>query len=673
MRSKMFKKILIANRGEIAVRIIRTCRRMGIRTTVVYSEADARSLHVQAADEAVLIGKAPATQSYLSKEKLIDAALKKGCEAIHPGYGFLSENADFCEQVTRAGLLFIGPPAKAISALGDKMASKALAIKAGVPTVPGHGESLKDAKEAIAIAEKIGYPVLLKPAAGGGGKGMRIVHAKEEMASALDSCRKETVKAFGDDKIFMERYIVRPRHIEIQVMADYHGQIVYLVERECSIQRRYQKIIEETPSLAVDDATRRKMGECACNLAREAGYTNAGTVEYILDPDGNFYFLEMNTRLQVEHPVTEMVTGLDLVELQLKVAAGEPLGLTQNEVTFSGWSIEARICAEDPSRHFMPSSGMVTRYAEPWGGNIRVDSGIQAGSVVGAYYDSMLAKVIAKGKDREEARVALVDALNGYHIEGLHTNVYYTNAILNHPAFVRGELSTAFIPEHMEDPEKIVAPPVENIHHMVLASTLIYHNRQNLVRHSLKPMAAHVGSTPKPKDEYFYMVKGGEAVFEVRLWGEQVTRSWKFFVDDNEYHVITPEFEYYRRRLKLEINGKTCRFRVDFSGNYLWGAYCGITRTFEVYTPREWALAQYMPKPRRKVTDNILISPMPGMVVDILARKGERVYRGQTLVVVESMKMESGVSSPCDGDVVEILAKPGQAVETGDVLIKFSV
>ncbi|HSO20003.1 MAG TPA: acetyl-CoA carboxylase biotin carboxylase subunit, partial [Desulfosarcina sp.] len=430
----MFEKILIANRGEIAVRIIRTCKRLGIASVAVYSEADSRSLSRQLADAAVPIGESHARQSYLDMEKIIAMAVSTGCQAIHPGYGFLSENAGFARSVEAAGLTFIGPPASAVALMGDKITSKELAVKAGVPVIPGHVEALKDEEEALSIAASIGYPVLLKPAAGGGGKGMRIVSDPGQMAAALTASRQETRKAFGDSRIFMERYIERPRHVEIQILADRHGHVVHLGERECSIQRRYQKIIEESPSPAVGPLLRDRMGRAACDLARKAGYVNAGTVEFVLDANRGFYFLEMNTRLQVEHPVTEMVTGLDLVELQLRIAAGEPLPFDQAEVAFQGWAMEARICAEDPARDFMPATGMVTRYAEPRGRAVRVDSGVDAGSTIGVLYDSMLAKVICHGEDREAARTGLVEALNGYHIEGIVTNVDFANSVLCHPA-----------------------------------------------------------------------------------------------------------------------------------------------------------------------------------------------------------------------------------------------
>ncbi|MBS3732907.1 MAG: ATP-grasp domain-containing protein, partial [Desulfobacterales bacterium] len=408
----MFKKILIANRGEIAVRILRTCQRLGIAAVAVYSEPDTRSLHALEADEAVFLGGSTAAESYLDMEKLLRIAEEKGCEAVHPGYGFLSENSRFAEMVENAGLAFIGPPSEAIRLLGDKVSSRNIAEKAGVPIIPGGTEPLADYDAACSAAENAGYPLLLKPAAGGGGKGMRIVNAPGELKSAWEASRAEAQKAFGDDRIFIERYITRPRHIEIQVMADRFGNVVYLGERECSIQRRYQKIIEESPSLKVDASLRAKMGEEACRLARQAGYANAGTVEFVMESSGAFFFLEMNTRLQVEHPVTEMVTGLDLVEMQIRIAAGEPLPIRQADVEIKGWAIEARICAEDPEKGFFPATGLVTRYAEPRGQHVRVDSGVHAGSLISVFYDSLLAKIICRGQNREEARLGIINALN---------------------------------------------------------------------------------------------------------------------------------------------------------------------------------------------------------------------------------------------------------------------
>jgi len=668
----MFEKILIANRGEIAIRIIRTCRKLNIKTVAVYSDIDARSLHVREADEAVHIGPSPSPSSYLAYEKIIKAAVAQGCQAIHPGYGFLSENSEFAAAVVKAGLTFIGPSSEVIAALGDKISAKDIAIKAGVPVVPGHNRPVVDLEEIKALAAEIGYPVLLKPAAGGGGRGMRKVAMPDELESALQSAQDETRKAFGDDRIFLERFVSTPRHIEIQIIADQHGNVVSLGERECSIQRRYQKVIEEAPSLAVDAALRSRMGEMACALAREAGYSNAGTVEFILDEHRNVFFMEMNTRLQVEHPVTEMVTSLDLVELQLRVAAGEPLPISQEDVSIKGWSIEARICAEDSGRNFLPSTGLITRYSNLKGRNIRLDSGVEAGSFISVYYDSLLSKVISWGETRENARTTLINALNRYHVEGVTTNLNFANSILNHPAFIKGELSTGFIDEYFEKGEAKIDPPVEQLEAMVIASTIVYHNRDNLVRESLKPMAAKVGLSHKPDHRHRYIVKSHNDIFEVELAGELTSSDWSFKVNGTEYSVVAPVFEYYRRRLKLSINGLNQYFRLQYRQNFIWAAYCGNTRIFEIYTPREWELAQYMPKEKKGANENVLLSPLPGMVVSILVNKGDSVYRGQDLVVIESMKMECGVSSPCDGVVEHVAATIGKAVETDEVLITFT-
>jgi propionyl-CoA carboxylase alpha chain len=669
----VFDKILIANRGEIAIRIARTCKRMGIRTVAVYSEIDARSQHVQAADEAVCIGPPRSDQSYLSKEKIIEAALARQCAAIHPGYGFLSENPAFAEMVNSAGLAFIGPPPVAIAALGDKVASKALAVKAGVPVVPGLLKSVDDLDAALAGADGIGYPLLLKPAAGGGGKGMRIVASRNELAAAMQAGRAETRKAFGDDRVFVEKYIPVARHVEIQIMADRHGAVIHLGERECSVQRRYQKVVEESPSVAVDADLRGRMGACACRIAREAGYVNAGTVEFILDPAGSFFFLEMNTRLQVEHPVTEMVTGLDLVELQLRVAAGEPLPLRQEDVAWKGWAVEARVCAEDPGRGFLPSTGMITRYSPACGANVRLDSGVEAGSLISVFYDSLLAKVIAWGATRRDAIDSLVRALNGYHIEGPATNVDFVNSVLTHPEFIAGNLSTAFIETHFDKGLPKAAPPVERLHFMAMAATIVYHNRQNLTRESLKPMAAQVGVAHASLDCHPYMVRCRQDVFEVCLRKDPPAHEWTVTVDGVTYAVTTPEFEFYRRRLKLKINGRSHMFRLYYQYSFFGVAFCGTARIFEVFSPREWELSRHMPAPRDDVLENVLLCPMPGLVVGVRVKKGDRVYRGQDLVSIESMKMESFVASPCDGEVEEVLAVPGQAVEADEVLVRFKI
>ena len=666
----MFEKILIANRGEIAVRVIRTCKSMGIRTVAVYSEPDFRSIHVSQANEAVLLGGARPAESYLVINRIIDAALATDCQAVHPGYGFLSENPLFAEKVAAAGLIFIGPPASVIAAMGDKIAAKKLAVKAGVPTVPGHSEPVVTLAEAQAAAAGVGYPILLKPAAGGGGKGMRIVYRAEEMDLALQFCQQETQKSFGDARIFVERFISKPRHIEIQIIADQHGHVVHLGERECSIQRRYQKIIEESPSCALDPVLRERMGSLACELARKAGYVNAGTVEFILDEQGEFFFLEMNTRLQVEHPVTELVNGLDLVELQLRIAAGEVLPFSQQQVALQGWAMEVRICAEDAGRGFVPSIGLITRYAAPKGKNVRVDAGVDAGSTVSVFYDPLLAKVITWGETREEARKRMVQALNGYHIEGILTNIDFANQVLTHPVFIRGAISTDFIPTHLLG-AAANRPPVEVLHAMALATTLIYHLRENLVQNSLLPLQSRVGVSSLTQGPYAYVTKSDQDIIPVLLKKIGSGLQWQILVETVSYQVTTPPMEFYRRRLKLNINGEDAYFRLTYSGNFIEAAFCGVTRTFEIYNPREWQLAHFMPPPVTSVDANILDCPMPGLVVDVKVKAGERVFRGQELIILESMKMESAVSAPGDGVVESVSVKPGDAVETGTLLIHF--
>jgi propionyl-CoA carboxylase alpha chain len=667
----MFDKILVANRGEIAVRIIRTCRRMGIKTVAVYSDADSRSLHRETADEAVHIGPAPARDSYLDGDRILSVALSTGCKAVHPGYGFLSENARFARSVLASGLSFIGPPADAIALMGDKIASKELAVKAGVPVIPGHAEALKDVDEALSIAASIGYPVLLKPAAGGGGKGMRIVPGPDRMEKALAASRQETRKAFGDSRIFMERYVEQPRHVEIQVLADASGNVIFLGERECSIQRRYQKIIEESPSPAVDPELRRRMGAAACDLARHAGYVNAGTVEFVLDAKGGFYFLEMNTRLQVEHPVTEMVTGLDLVELQLRIAAGELLPFDQAGVVFDGWAMEARICAENASKAVIPATGMITRYAEPRGSAVRVDSGVQTGSKIGVHYDSMLAKVICRGKDRESARTGLVEALNGYHVEGVVTNIDFVNSVLCHPAFARGDLDTGFVERHFDGHLPLALPDPRNLRLSALATALVYHVRSIVVRESIKPMVSRIGAGTGAVVTHRYFVRAGSDTFEVRLEKAPRGRLWTIWVNEDKMAVETPDFEFYRRRLRLNIDGRIHRFRLRVERSFFWTSFCGITRLFEVYSPKEWALLDHMPRRDERPHPDELRCPMPGLVVDVPVKKGDRVFRGQNVVVLESMKMESGVGSPVDGVIADVLVAVGQAVEAGDVMIRF--
>ncbi|MGC8906038.1 MAG: acetyl-CoA carboxylase biotin carboxylase subunit [Desulfomonilaceae bacterium] len=667
----MFDKILIANRGEIAVRVIRTCRKMGIATVAVYSDVDFRSLHVEASDESVHIGPPPPSESYLCKERIIETALSRGCQAIHPGYGFLSENPDFARMVTEAGLVFIGPSAETIARLGDKIAAKVLAMNVGAPVVSGHHRAVSNAEEATIIAESLGYPLLLKPAAGGGGRGMRIISSKSDIRDAFAACQDETRKGFADDRVFIERYIPRPRHIEVQIIGDKHGNIVYFPERECSVQRRYQKILEESPSAAVDDSIRRAMGDVACRLAQEAAYHNAGTVEFILDREGHFYFLEINTRLQVEHPVTEMVTSLDLVELQIRVAAGEALPVTQSDIQANGWAMEARVCAEDPRRDFLPTIGMITRYATPRGKGVRVDSGVSAGSLVTIYYDSLLAKVITHGQDREDAREKLVQSLNGFHLEGLTTNVDFVNAVINHSKFMAGDISTDFVNENFPNGKSTDEPSISKVHYMATAALLIYHVRKGLVIESLRPMAAKIGTKQVFGAAARYVIKGDKYLFRVRLEGNQSSRMWKITVDDASYEVETPEFEFYRRRLRLKIDGRYQMFRTRYQEQHIQVFFDGLVITFEIYSPREWELSSFMPVQAEAAFENVLRCPMPGLVTQVWVSPGKFVRKGEELLRIESMKMESGIAAPYDGEVERVLVTPGKTVDADEALLEF--
>jgi propionyl-CoA carboxylase alpha chain len=503
---------------------------------------------------------------------------------------------------------------------------------------------------------------------------MRILAKPEDMKAALAASRQETQKAFNDTRVFVERYIEQPRHIEIQILADSQGHVVHLGERECSIQRRYQKVIEESPSPAVSPDLRERMGKAACDLARQSGYVNAGTVEFVMDSQHNFYFLEMNTRLQVEHPVTELVTGLDLVEWQLRIASGEPLSFDQSGITFNGWAIEARICAEDPTRGFIPSTGMITRYAAPRGKGIRVDSGVNIGGKIDVYYDSMLAKLISHGKTREDARRGLIEALNGYHIEGVSTNIDFVTSVLCLPEFAEGNLSTGFIEQHFEGGVSKRSPSLQYLQLAALAATLIYHTRTVAVRESLRHMVSDIGGKRDMGRTHPYKVRSQGELFEVTLEGTPASGEISTIrVDGTTHQVIIPSFEFFRRRLKLTVNGQAYRFRLRFEESFMFMSFNGISRLFEVYTPKEWTMMRFMPEKADKLLNNILLCPMPGLVVDVLAQKGERVFRGQNLVILESMKMESGVASPVDGVIAEVKVTSGQAVEAGETLIKFEV
>jgi propionyl-CoA carboxylase alpha chain len=661
----MFTKILIANRGEIACRIMRTCRAMGIRTVAVYSEADADARHVREADEAVAIGPAPAAESYLSIDAVLAAARATGAEAVHPGYGFLSESRAFAAALEAAGLVFIGPPAAAIAAMGDKIESKKLAAAAGVNAVPGHLGVIVDEDEAVRIARRIGYPVIIKASAGGGGKGMRLAHDDGEVRDGFSAAGNEARASFADDRVFIEKYIEHPRHIEIQVLADAHGTILHLGERECSIQRRHQKVIEEAPSPLIDPRTRAAMGEQAVALARAVGYRSAGTVEFIVDAAKNFYFLEMNTRLQVEHPVTELVTGLDLVEWMIRIAAGERLPLRQQDIAFDGWAIEARIYAEDPKRGFLPSTGRLVRYREPPASrSVRVDSGVYEGAEITVYYDPMIAKLIAHGRDRAAAVAALAEALDGFVIAGVAHNIPALAALLAHPSFAAGDLSTDFIAEHFPDGLAGRPPGDEQRARLVAIAAVIHHRlwlRDGQISGRLYPPVPAAGAewvvldTERNRHPVTvaetadgFAVIGGETSHEL-------VGAWRF--GEPLYRAI--------------VNGEPIAVQVERKGIGYRLSQGGATLDLLVLTPRAAELARLMPVKPPPDLSRFLLSPMPGLLASLAVAVGDEVKAGQELAIVEAMKMENLLRAERDGKVARLHAGPGDSLAVDQPILEF--
>ena len=661
----MFKKILIANRGEIACRIIKTAHRMGIATVAVYSEADEGALHVEMADEAVAIGPAPAAQSYLVIERIVEAARRTGAEAVHPGFGFLSERAAFAEALGKAGIVFIGPPVAAIAAMGDKIESKKLATKAGVRTVPGHLETIADVAMAGRVAREIGYPVMIKAAAGGGGKGMRVAYGEADLEEGFVRASSEATASFGDGRVFIEKFIEQPRHIEIQVLADGHGNCLYLGERECSIQRRHQKVIEEAPSPFLDAKTRAAMGEQAVALARAVGYRSAGTVEFIVDKQRNFYFLEMNTRLQVEHPVTEMITGIDLVEEMLRVAAGERLRLTQAEVRLDGWAIEARIYAEDPERGFLPSSGRLVRLAPPPAGNgVRVDTGVVEGSEISVYYDPMIAKLVTHGDDRAQAIERMQAALDAYCIRGIAHNVGFLASILGHPRFAAGRLSTAFIAE--EYPEGFKGAAVtEAIRHGLLAAAVFAHlgrgQRERQISGQLN------GVAPPPLDSL--AVRLGDE--DCRVAVSAVEGGVDLTLDSGQVIPVRSQWRPGDLLWQGTVNERQVSVQIDRLPAGMKLSHAGVSLKAYVAAPRAAALAALMPVKAPPDTSRYLLSPMPGLVLQIHASVGEEVKNGQPLVVVEAMKMENVLRAERDGRIKAIACSIGDSLATDQVILEF--
>jgi propionyl-CoA carboxylase alpha chain len=654
----MFEKILVANRGEIACRVMRTARRMGIATVAVHSEADADAPHVRLADEAVAIGPAPSAKSYLSIERIVAACRATGAQAVHPGYGFLSENARFAEALSDAGITFIGPDRAAIAAMGDKIESKKLAQAAGVSTVPGHLAPIADEAEAVAVCRAIGYPVMIKASAGGGGKGMRVVASDAEARDGFRSARNEARSAFGDDRVFAEKFVTEPRHIEIQVLGDRHGTILHLGERECSIQRRHQKVIEEAPSPFVDEPMRRAMGEQAVALARAVGYVSAGTVEFIVGADRSFYFLEMNTRLQVEHPVTEAVTGLDLVELMIRVAAGERLPLRQEDLRIEGWAVEARIYAEDPYRGFLPSIGRLTRYrpppAEP---SVRVDDGVAEGGEIAMHYDPMIAKLIGRGADRPAAIAALRRALDGFVVRGVGHNIPFLAALVHHPRFAEGRLSTGFIAEAFPDGfHGRTLEGAERRRFLALAAALLHRAD---VRDGRTPSGPRV------------LVAGDAVPVPVAVAPDAAGTGWSVAIDGTAVHVEGP---WWPGALLFDglVGGVPMRVQVDRLAIGLRFSHAGAVFDARLLTARAAALAVLMPAPRVADTSRRLLSPMPGLLASVAVAEGQPVTAGQELAVVEAMKMENVLRAERDATVKAIHAKPGDSLAVDQMILEFA-
>ena len=682
----MFKKILIANRGEIACRVIKSARKMGIATVAVYSEADKDALHVALADEAVLLGPAPSRESYLVADRILAAAKQTGAEAIHPGYGFLSENEAFARRVEEEGLVFIGPKHGSIAAMGDKIASKKLAAAAKVNTIPGWNEAIETADAAVRIARDIGYPVMIKASAGGGGKGLRVAYDDKQAFDGFTACRNEARNSFGDDRVFIEKFVEEPRHIEIQVLGDAFGNVVYLNERECSIQRRHQKVIEEAPSPFISDATRRAMGEQAVALAKAVDYQSAGTVEFVVGKDQSFYFLEMNTRLQVEHPVTECITGLDLVELMIRVAAGEKLPLAQADVRRDGWAIECRINAEDPFRNFLPSTGRLVKFiapqvtmeaasALPAAGGVRVDTGVEEGGEIPMFYDSMIAKLIVHGKDRADAIAKMREALDGFVIRGVSSNIPFQAALLAHPDFQSGNFNTGFIAQHY--PQGFVAEDVAHADPLFLVALAA------LIRRKEHARAAGItgqlsGHEVKLAADFVALVRtadGGTRQHVVNFTSfDAHSGTAELTVDTQSYRLVSP-CRLSDLRHSGTVNGRPFMAQVERGTPRNILAYRlshhGARADVTIVSPRAAALSAWMKPKAPPDTSKFLLSPMPGLLVQVAVATGQRVQAGERLAVIEAMKMENILTAAQDGVVAEIVATPGQSLAVDETILRF--
>ena len=659
----MLKKILVANRGEIACRVFTTAKTMGIATVAVYSDADADALHVQMADEAVNIGPAASAESYLVIDKIIQACRDTGADAVHPGYGFLSENAQFRDALDEAGIVFIGPGKKAIESMGDKITSKLIAEKAGVSCIPGYTDVVRDAEHALQISAEIGYPVMLKASAGGGGKGMRVAWDEADCRDGFERATNEARASFGDTRIFIEKYIQQPRHIEIQIMADSHGNVIYLGERECSIQRRHQKVIEEAPSPFLNEATRQKMGEQSCALAKAVDYQSAGTVEFIADAEMNFYFLEMNTRLQVEHPVTELVTGQDLVEMMIRVAAGEALSLTQDQVSLTGWAMESRIYAEDPFRNFMPSIGRLFGYREPQGDAVRVDSGVYQGGEVSMHYDPMISKLITYGDNRTEAIDRMVDALDAYYIRGVNHNISFLNALMVHPRFVAGELTTNFIAEEFPDGFNADLVPQNNPAIAVVVAAAVHQAHCERAALISGQMAGHEYNVAT---EWVVITGDTETAVSVA----QTISGFMVSIDASDYAIET-DWALGEPLFQARINEQILTVQVERADSGYKLFYRGAEIDAQVLSPKAAQLNQLMPEKVPADLSKFLLSPMPGLLVKLAVKVGDQVKAGEELAVVEAMKMENSLRAVQDGIVATISAEAGDSLEVDQTILAF--
>lgn len=672
----MFKKILIANRGEIACRVIKTARKMGIKTVAVYSDADRDALHVDMADEAVHIGPAPAAQSYLLMDKIIEACKATGAEAVHPGYGFLSEREAFPRALQKNGIVFIGPNAKAIAAMGDKIESKKAAAAAKVSTVPGYLGEINDAKQAVKIANEIGYPVMIKASAGGGGKGMRIAYNAKEAEEGFQLARSEAKSSFGDDRCFIEKFIENPRHIEIQVLGDKHGNVVYLGERECSIQRRNQKVLEEAPSPLLDEKTRKAMGEQAVALSKAVGYDSAGTVEFVAGQDRSFFFLEMNTRLQVEHPVTELVTGIDLVEQMIRVAAGEKLPFKQSDITLKGWAVESRVYAEDPFRNFLPSIGRLVKYRPPAEGNkdgvtVRNDTGVFEGGEISMFYDPMIAKLVTHAPTRAAAIEAQSAALDAFYIDGIQHNMPFLAAMMQHPRWRSGKISTGFIKEEFPDGFEPRAPEGADLITLAAVAGAIDHLGNARRRDITHQMAGRSISFAKHR-----IVKVGDATVQLEAMGAIPGPYYISILNDagepTKTLEITSDWWPGEPVWHGTVEGADVAVQVRPIANGMLLSYRGMQAPTYVYTEREAELAALMPVKVAADMSKYLLCPMPGLVKAINVTEGQDVKAGDALAIVEAMKMENILKAERDGKVKKVSAKPGDSLAVDAVIIEFA-